>query len=100
LSGGQQQMLAIGRALVGEPRLLLLDEPSAGIQPSIIQEIGQSLKELNRLENLTILFVEQNVGLIGMIAQRGYAIDKGRIVADLDKSQINDREFLIKYLAV
>jgi branched-chain amino acid transport system ATP-binding protein len=93
-------MLAIGRALVGGPRLLLLDEPSAGIQPSIIQEIGKSLIELNKTEKLTILFVEQNVGLIGTLAQRGYAMDKGRIVTELQGSQVKDREFLIKYLAV
>jgi branched-chain amino acid transport system ATP-binding protein len=100
LSGGQQQMLAIGRALVGGPRLLLLDEPSAGIQPTIIQEIGTSLIELNKTEKLTILFVEQNVGLIGTLAQRGYAMDKGRIVTELEGNQVRDREFLIKYLAV
>ena len=100
LSGGQQQMLSIGRALVGEPRLLILDEPSAGIQPSIIQKIGHSLKELNKTEKLTILFVEQNAGLIGTLAQRGYSMDKGRIVTELEESQVKDREFLIKYLAV
>ena len=100
LSGGEQQMLAIGRALVGAPRLLLLDEPSAGIQPTIIQKIGTSLIELNKTEKLTILFVEQNVGLIGTLAQRGYAMDKGRVVTELQGSQVGDREFLIKYLAV
>ena len=100
LSGGQQQILAIARALVGGPRLLLLDEPSAGIQPSIIQEIGAALIQLNRTEKLTILFVEQNVGLIGTLAQRAYAMDKGRILTALEGSQVRDREFLIKYLAV
>lgn len=100
LSGGQQQMLAIGRALVGGPRLLLLDEPSAGIQPTIIQQIGTSLIELNKTEKLTIVFVEQNVGLIGTLAQRAYAMDKGRIVTELHRGQVKDRELLIKYLAV
>jgi urea transport system ATP-binding protein len=100
LSGGQQQMLAIGRALVGGPRLLLLDEPSAGIQPTIIQEIGTSLIELNKTEKLTILFVEQNVGLIGTLAEHAYAMDKGRIVSELQGTQVKDRELLIKYLAV
>jgi urea transport system ATP-binding protein len=95
LSGGQQQMLAIGRALVGGPKLLLLDEPSAGIQPTIIQEIATSLIELNKTEKLTILFVEQNVGLIGTLAQRAYAMDKGRIVSELQGGQVRDREFLI-----
>ena len=100
LSGGQQQMLAVSRALVGGPRLLLLDEPSAGIQPSIVQEIGASLRDLNRSEKLTILFVEQNVGLIGTLAQRAYAMDKGRIVTELRASQVRDRDFLVRYLAV
>jgi urea transport system ATP-binding protein len=100
LSGGQQQMLAVARALVGGPRLLLLDEPSAGIQPSIVQEIGASLRELNRREKLTILFVEQNVGLISTLAQRAYAMDKGRIVTELQGNQVRDRGLLVRYLAV
>ncbi len=100
LSGGEQNMLAISRALVGGPKLLLLDEPSAGIQPSIIQEIGTSLIELNKTEMLTILFVEQNIGLITALAQRAYAMDKGRVVAELDSTQVKDRNFLVKYLAL
>jgi len=100
LSGGQQQMLAVARALVGGPRLLLLDEPSSGIQPSIVQEIGSSLRELNRREKLTILFVEQNVGLIGALSQRAYALDKGRIVTELQGNEVRDRDFLVRYLAV
>jgi branched-chain amino acid transport system ATP-binding protein len=100
LSGGQQQMLAIGRALVGGPTLLLLDEPSAGIQPTIVEGIATSLIELNKTRRLTILFVEQNVGLIGTLAHRAYAMDKGRIVTDLQGNQVKDREFLIRYLAV
>src|SRR2546427_11567120 len=81
-------MLALARALVGGPRLLLLDEPSSGIQPSIVQEIGASLRELNTREKLTILFVEQNVGLIGALSQRAYVMDKGRIVRELQGSEI------------
>ena len=100
LSGGQQQMLAIGRALVGRPTLLLLDEPSVGIQPSIIQEIGRVLIRLNRDERLTILLVEQNTWLIAHVAQRGYAMDKGRVTATLSPAQLRDRDALIKYLAV
>src|SRR5919108_1967242 len=87
-SGGQQQMLAIGRALVGRPELLLLDEPSLGIQPSIVQEIGESLTRLNREEGLSILLVEQNVGLISYMAQRAYAMDKGRVVATLTRDAL------------
>ena len=99
-SGGQQQMLAIGRALVGRPTLLLLDEPSLGIQPSIIQEIGQALVRLNREEALTILLVEQNMRLIEHVAIRAYAMDKGRIVASLTREMLKDRETLAEYLAV
>jgi branched-chain amino acid transport system ATP-binding protein len=100
LSGGQQQMLTIGRALIGDPELLLLDEPSVGIQPTIIQQIGQSLVMLNREEGLTIFLVEQNVGLIEEVVQRAYAMDKGRIVSSLDREQVTNRELLTKYLAM
>jgi branched-chain amino acid transport system ATP-binding protein len=99
-SGGQQQMLAIGRALVGEPELLLLDEPSLGIQPSIVQQIGETLVQLNAQEGLTILLVEQNTRLIGLMTQRAYAMDKGRLVASLAPEQFKDREALVEYLAV
>jgi urea transport system ATP-binding protein len=99
-SGGQQQMLAIGRALVGAPNLLLLDEPSLGIQPSIIQEIGQALVRLNREEELTILLVEQNMRLIEHVAVRAYAMDKGRITASLTREILKEREALVEYLAV
>jgi branched-chain amino acid transport system ATP-binding protein len=99
-SGGQQQMLAIGRALVGHPELLLLDEPSLGIQPSIVQEIGETLVRLNRQEGLTILLVEQNTRLIERMAQRAYAMDKGRIVANLAQDVLKQRELLVEYLAV
>jgi urea ABC transporter ATP-binding protein UrtE len=100
LSGGQQQMLAIGRALVGDPRLLLLDEPSAGIQPSIVQEICNSLAQLNRQEGLTILLVEQNIGVITKLAQRAYAMNKGRIQRELNAEEVVNRDVLIQYLAL
>lgn len=99
-SGGQQQMLAIGRALVGSPELLLLDEPSLGIQPSIVQEIGETLVRLNQQEQLTILLVEQNMRLIERIAQRGYAMDKGLLVASLAQDALKQREVMAEYLAV
>jgi urea transport system ATP-binding protein len=99
-SGGQQQMLAIGRALVGRPDLLLLDEPSMGIQPSIIQEIGRALVKLNHEEKLTILLVEQNTSLIAQVGHRAYAMDKGRIIATLTRETLVDRDKLVKYLAV
>ncbi len=99
-SGGQQQMLAIGRALVGRPDLLLLDEPSMGIQPSIIQEFGRALAKLNHEEKLTILLVEQNTSLIAQVGHRAYAMDKGRIVATLTRETLVDRNKLVQYLAV
>jgi len=99
-SGGQQQMLAIGRALVGSPNLLLLDEPSLGIQPSIIQEIGEALVKLNRDQEITILLVEQNMRLIEQVAARAYAMDKGRIVASLTHEMLKGREALVEYLAI
>ena len=83
LSGGEQQMLAIGRALVGAPHLLLLDEPSEGVQPSIVQEIGESINMLNSREGLTVLLVEQNLDLMQKVVQRAYVIDKGRVVPNL-----------------
>jgi urea transport system ATP-binding protein len=99
-SGGQQQMLAIGRALVGAPNLLLLDEPSLGIQPNIIHEIGEALVKLNREEEITILLVEQNMRLIEHVAVRAYAMDKGRIIASLTREMLKGPEALVEYLAV
>ena len=79
LSGGEQQMLAIGRALMARPRLLLLDEPSMGLAPIIVQGIFRTLREINRA-GLTIFLVEQNVRQALKIAQRAYVIETGRIV--------------------
>jgi branched-chain amino acid transport system ATP-binding protein len=79
LSGGEQQMLAIGRALVGRPRLLLLDEPSLGLAPKFITRIFLTLRELQR-EGKTILLVEQNARQALQVADRGYVMERGRIV--------------------
>jgi branched-chain amino acid transport system ATP-binding protein len=100
MSGGEQQMLAIGRALVGNPDLLLLDEPSVGIQPSLIQEIGAALTTLNETERLTMFLVEQNMSLIADLGQRGYAMDKGRIVSSLSGEELRKRDLLLQYLAI
>jgi urea transport system ATP-binding protein len=100
LSGGQQQQLAIGRVLIGNPKMILLDEPSEGIQPSIVQEIGRILVDLNQRTGITTVLVEQNLDLIRTIAQRCYVMDKGRVVAELDPHELEDRSIIRKYLAV
>ncbi len=100
LSGGQQQQLALGRVLVGKPVLLLLDEPSEGIQPSIVQDIARIVVELNRTTGLTVVLVEQNIDMIRVMAQRCYVMDKGRIVAELTSAMLEDDDVVRRYLAV
>ncbi|NKE36210.1 ABC transporter ATP-binding protein [Natronococcus sp. JC468] len=100
MSGGQQQMLAIGRALVGNPELLLLDEPSEGVQPSIVQDITRNLRRVNEELGTTILFVEQNLHVVQHLAERCYAIDKGTIVDELEGDRLDSREAVTEYLAV
>jgi branched-chain amino acid transport system ATP-binding protein len=78
LSGGEQQMLAIGRALMAQPRLLLLDEPSMGLAPLVVEAIFATLKEINR-QGVTILLVEQNAHMALEVAQRGYVLETGRV---------------------
>jgi branched-chain amino acid transport system ATP-binding protein len=89
MSGGEQQQLAIGRALVGNPALMLLDEPSEGIQPSIVQLICDVLRAIRRDLGTTILFVEQNLDTILDVGERAYVMEKGRIVAKIDPGQMN-----------
>lgn len=100
MSGGQQQQLAIGRVLMGGPSMILLDEPSEGIQPNIVQDIARIMVELNRETGVTVVFVEQNVDMIRAMAQRCYVMDKGRIVAELDREMLQDRDTIRRYLSV
>lgn len=81
LSGGEQQMLAVGRAMMAQPRLLLLDEPSLGLAPLIVQRIFEVILELNR-QGTTILLVEQNARMALRIAHRGYVLETGQVIAE------------------
>ena len=99
LSGGQQQQLAIGRALVLDPKLLILDEPTEGIQPNIVSEIGDIIRKLNRDIGLTVLLVEQKLPFARKVGDRFCLLDRGRRVADGKMVDLN--EGLIKeYLTV
>jgi branched-chain amino acid transport system ATP-binding protein len=98
LSGGQQQMLAIGRCLMASPRLLLLDEPSLGLAPLVVHQVFEALTALNR-DGLTILLVEQNAKLALSRTDRAYVIEQGRIVhAGASTQLINDPEVIAHYL--
>jgi branched-chain amino acid transport system ATP-binding protein len=100
MSGGEQQMLAIGRALAGNPDLLLLDEPSEGIQPSIVQDITDDIANINEEFGVTVLFVEQNLQVIRELSERCYVVDGGRIETQLDAEDLKDADAVADYLAV
>ncbi len=90
LSGGEQQMLAIGRALMSEPRLLLLDEPSLGLAPRIVEEIFDTLRRVNADEGTTMLLVEQNAARALDIAHYGYVMENGRVVLEGSPEELRD----------
>lgn len=93
-------MLAIGRALVGNPEFLILDEPSEGVQPNIVKEIGEVLVSLNQERGLTILLVEQNIDFAMGVASDCFIMDKGTIVVQLVKNDLLKEEVMKKYLAI
>ena len=98
LSGGEQQMLAIGRALIANPRMILLDEPSLGLAPLIVAEIFEAIREINR-EGTTVLFVEQNSKIALTTAQRGYVLQTGHmILTDTCESLLHNEDVRKAYL--
>jgi branched-chain amino acid transport system ATP-binding protein len=101
LSGGEQQMLAISRALMSRPRLLLLDEPSLGLAPIIIQQIFEIIKKINRDSNTTIFLVEQNANQALKLAHRGYVMENGRVtLADTAANLLNNEQVKKAYLGL
>ena len=99
LSGGQQQQLAIARTLVGSPKVMLLDEPTEGIQPNIIQYIGQVLQQLAREQNMTIILVEQYLDFVHEFGDRFYLMNRGKSVAGGTTDELT-AELTKKYLSV
>lgn len=93
LSGGQQQQLAIARALVNNPKILILDEPTEGIQPSIIKDIGEAIKRINKEYGITVLIVEQYLDFVLNISDYLYVMEKGDIVLDGITKNISEDEF-------
>lgn len=100
MSGGQKQQLAISRALCGDPKVLLLDEPSEGIQPNIVQDIGLFLRELVTTRKISVLLVEQNLGLVEAAADRFAIMVKGEIVRKGVPAELRDEALLQRYLSV
>ena len=100
LSGGEQQLLALARCLCGRPRLILLDEPTEGIQPSIIEEIVERLTMLRDRRGLTVVLVEQNLDFIRALSQRVLIIQKGRIIQELTPERLADATVVSEFIGV
>lgn len=91
LSGGEQQMLAIGRALMAKPKLLMLDEPSLGLAPLVIESLAETIANINR-SGISVLLVEQNASLVTSVAQKAYVLEVGKIVMEGDIKELMDNE--------
>ncbi|MET0867479.1 MAG: ATP-binding cassette domain-containing protein, partial [Pseudorhodoplanes sp.] len=91
-SGGEQQMCAIGRALMSRPKMILLDEPSMGLAPQIVEEIFEIVKDLNAKEGVSFLLAEQNTNMALKYARHGYILENGRVVMDGDAKSLSENE--------
>jgi branched-chain amino acid transport system ATP-binding protein len=100
LSGGEQQLLAMARCLCGKPRLVLLDEPTEGIQPSIIDEIVETLQRLRERSGLTMILVEQNLDFIAALSQRIFIIQKGTITREVRPSELDDPGLVGEFIGI
>ncbi len=100
LSGGEQQLLALARCLMGAPSLLLLDEPTEGIQPSIIEEIAETLRTLNRDKGLAIVLVEQNFDFVSDLADRAIVLERGEVKAELSRTDLTDKAQVEAFLGL
>jgi ABC-type branched-subunit amino acid transport system ATPase component len=100
LSGGERQVLALARCLAGRPSLVLLDEPSDGVQPSIVDDIAERLQSLLTAWQLTILLVEQNLRFTAALARRVLIMQKGRITAELAPSALGDLVLVSEYMGL
>jgi len=100
LSGGEQQILALARCLCGNPDILLLDEPTEGIQPSIIEEIIEILQGLGKSRNLTIILVEQNLDFIAALSQRVHIIQRGQLVNEVSPEQLSDPDMISEFVGM